>query len=100
MVAAADEDVVGLDIAVDEPGLVGDVERIGDGGQDSQQPQHVEVAADDQVLQRPAGHEPHRQEQVVLEHARLVDGDDVRMVDAGLDQPFAAKALLEGGIVA
>ena len=46
MVARADEDVLRLDVAVDQPGLVRGVERVGDRVQDPQRPRALELAGE------------------------------------------------------
>ena len=63
------------------------------GREDLQRPGDVELAGVDQVLQRLPAHEPHRDEQALLGLARLVDGDDVRMLQARLDLALAPEAL-------
>ena len=51
--------------------------------------------AQDHVLQGRPADQPHREEEAVLGLAGLVDGDDVRVVDRGLEQALAAEALAE-----
>ena len=46
------------------------------------------------------GDQPHRDEQPVVALARLVNGDDVLVVEPGLDLPFTLEAGAESGVVA
>lgn len=88
-----EQDVLGLDVAVDDPGgvrggeAVGDVRDDGDGGLGGQPAFAVEpgaqVGAPDQV---------HDEGEVVAVHHEVADGDDVRVVEpeqrgALLDEP-------------
>ena len=85
MVACADEDVLRLHIAVDQPRLVRRVERVGDVREDVERAVGVELARADQVAQPRAAHELHREEQADLALAGLVDRDDVRVIEPGLE---------------
>ena len=100
MIATADQDVLRLDVAVDQARLVRGVERLGDRVQDPQRAPGVELARDDHVLQVRPADDAHGQEQAVIRLAGLVDRDDVRVVDRGLQQALAAEALAERVIVA
>ena len=101
MVAAGgDQDVVRLDVAVDQAGLVRGVERVTRLGEDAQRPADVQLPRDDQVLQVRPPDEPHREEEPVLALARLVDRDDVRVLERGLEETLAAEALAERRLAA
>jgi hypothetical protein len=98
--ARGNEDVVGLDVAVDQAGLVRGVERVGGLREDPERPADVELTRHDQVLQVRAADQAHGEEEPVLAFARLVDGDDVRVLERGLQEAFAAEALAERGLLA
>jgi hypothetical protein len=100
LVTAADQDVLRLDVAVDQAGLMRRVERAGRRGEDPQRPAGVELACHDQVLQVGAAHEPHRDEEATVGLARVEDRDDVRVVDARLDLALPLEAGDERGVVA
>ena len=70
------------------------------GREDPQRAARVELARDDHVLEVRPADQPHRDEEALLALARLVDGDDVRVVDPGLDLPLAPEALPEQDVVA
>ncbi len=75
-----EQHVVGLEVAVDEAGRVRGREAA------PRRDEHVEDLAPrprlvgEPALDRPAGDELHRQEHLVLEHADVVHGDDVRVL--------------------
>ena len=100
MAARADEDVLRLDVAVRHAGGMRAVERLGDRHEQPHGVLAAELARDDEVLERAAADEPHREEQPLVRLAGLVDGDDVRMVDRGLELSLAAKAGAEDGVLA
>ncbi len=90
-VVVGEEDVLGLDVAVDEAGLVGGAERRQDRFEHLERLPRAEVAAGpDQVAQRPPAHELHREEHVALVGALVVDGDDV-----GVGQPSGRVRLTD-----
>ena len=96
MIAAPDEDVVRLDVAMDEVGLVCGVERVGDGRQQAQDARGVQVTAAHELLEVGAAHDLHRDVQALaLELACLVHRHDVGVVDARLDAGLALKAHAE-----
>ena len=94
-----DEDVAGLDVAVDEAGVVGGVERRGDARADvdrqlrAQPRLHVEELA--QALAVDQLHDDGLAA-AVLEH--VVDGDDVRVGQAGDGDGLAAEPLGDDGV--
>ena len=65
------------------------------GAQEPQRARAVELAGDDQVLERRPADQAHRDEQPLVDLAGLVDRDDVRVVERRLDAALAAEALAE-----
>ena len=99
MVPAPDEDVLRLHVAVDEAGLVRRVERVGDGEQDGDRALRRELAGAHEPLEVGAADEPHRDEQPAVELARLVDADDVVVLDRGLEAGLAPEAVAEPAVL-
>ena len=98
--AARDQHVGGLDVPVDEAALVGGVECVRDLGDDARRPLRLEAAAaPDQGLEVRPLDPAHRDEERALGLPRLVDGDDVRMVDRGREQRLPLEALAEAVVV-
>ncbi len=99
-VAAVDEDVGGLDVAVDQTGDVGGVQRGGDLAADVQHPVGAEPAllAQDRGQVR-AGDVLHRDVEQAVDLAGVVDRDDVRMRERRGDPGLAQEALAEVGVV-
>ncbi len=87
-----DEDVGGLDVAVDDAGLVGGGERVGDLGTDLEQPLGGERLAGELLLQGLALHQLHDQKGRALVLADVVQRADVRMVQSGSGARFALEA--------
>ncbi len=82
-VAPGDEDVGGLDVAVDEPGAMGDIERPRHLLEDHHRGVGREAAlAADHPLQVAAGDIPHGHVEDVLDLTGVVDGHDVGVVKA------------------
>ncbi len=85
-----------LDVAVDDAGGVGGVERFGDlaeqveGAVRRQRPLAVE-----QRPQVAAGDQAHRHDQLAVDLARVVDGDDGGVVEPGGEPRLAQEALAE-----
>ena len=96
LVALLDEDVLRLDVAMHEPGGMRRVQRLGHGPQETDRPPGVELAAHDQLRERRAVDEAHRQEQTLRQLPRLVHADHVRMLERRLQAALAAEALQEG----
>ena len=94
-VGEVDEDVLGLDVAVREPGLVRGVERARHRRQDAQRARDVEVAGAEQRLEVAAADQPHGDVAALRRLAGVVHGDDVRVVEAGLHARLAPEAILE-----
>ncbi len=95
MVVLADEDVLRLDVPMGESGPVSRIERVRDLGEDRDRAGRLQIAVGDQLLEVGAANEPHREEQRLCDLARLVDRNDVRVVDPGLKNALAAKSLAE-----
>ena len=100
MIALSDQDVLGLDVAMDQPGPVRGVERIGDLSEQAHGAPGVERVVEDQLLERGPRDQAHGQEQAVVALAGLVDRNDVLVVERRLDLPFALEASPEPGVVA
>ena len=81
-----EQDVGRLDVAVDQPLAVGVVQRLGDGGDESRRLQEREARLLQSAGQVAAVDElGHDEAQAVVGAADVVDGDDVRVVQAGED---------------
>jgi hypothetical protein len=95
-----DQDVAGLDVAVHQARGVYGVERVGHRLQQGTQRLDVEPAfALEHRAEVLAVDEPHRQVQHTVRVARVVDRDDVRVLEAGRDGglPLEAVAVLPVG---
>ena len=96
--AALDQDVGGLDVAVDEPHAVRGVERRGDLAADVDRPVRAQAA-----LAAQHGGEVgaldvlHREVEQPVLLAGVVDRDDVRVLQRGGDPRLAVEALAEPG---
>ena len=91
-----DEDVRGLDVAVDEALLVRGVERLGDLGEELDRALRLErTVLRDELGEVGALDVAHGEEEHAVLLARLVDGDDVRVVERGGDPRLAQEALAE-----
>src|SRR5205823_13807018 len=93
--------VARLDVSVDESRLVGDVERLCDVCEQRQRPLGLEPAMlAQELLEVAAGDVAHRDVELALVLAGVVDRDDVRMVERSgelrLAQEALAKALVLG----
>ena len=95
-----DEDVLRLDVPVDQPTVVRRVERIADLVQDSDGASHGKLAARDQILEVRSADQPHREEEAALALTCLVHGDDMRMLECGLEQSLTPEALPKVGVLA
>jgi hypothetical protein len=100
VIRLAEQDVARLDVAVDEPGAVRRVEGGGRLGDDARGAARFErtVLADEGTQVR-AGDVAHRDEGDAVLLARVVDGDDVGVVERGGDLRLAEEALAGGGVL-
>ena len=91
-----DEDVRGLDVAVHEAFLVRGIERLGDLGEQLDGSLRLERAVlGDELGEVVALDVAHGEEEDAVLLSRLVDGDDVRVVERGRDPRLAQEALAE-----
>jgi hypothetical protein len=94
-----EQDVGGLDVAVDEPVGVGRVERRRDLVEDFDRAPWLEPAlAPDQLIEVGALDESHRQVQPARLLPRVVHGDDVGMLDLRREPGLPPEPFLEPGI--
>ena len=94
--AGGEQDVGGLDVAVQHPASVGRVERGADLADDARGPERLDAPLrGDQRAQVGALDETHHDEEHAVLVAGIEDGDDVRVVDRGRDPRLAPKALAE-----
>ena len=91
--ALGDEDVGGFDVAVDDAGAMGGVERVGDFDADFEKAFEFERAAGDDVLESGAVEKFHGDEGAAVVFADVVDRADVGMVQGGGGAGFALEAI-------
>jgi hypothetical protein len=97
---AVEEDVAGLDVAVDQAHLMGVLEADGRGVDVVARPEHVELAELlDEVLEVGAVHVLHDEEVEVLVLVDVVGADDVRVVHGGDGAGLAVEPLEAGRVV-
>ena len=105
--ALGDENVGGLDVAMDDAFAVRGIERVGDLDGQAEQHVHFQRATGDAVLEGQAIEVLHGDESLAIFLANIVNGADVGMVQGGGRLGFAPKALqrlggpgrrLQGGI--
>ena len=89
---ASDEDIGGLDVAMDDAFGVSGVERVGNVDADFEEAIDFERRAGDDVLERRAFHEFHDDEGAAVVFLNVVDRADVGMVQRGGGAGFALKA--------
>ena len=96
VVLAGEQDIRGLDVAVQHPAGVGRVERRADLADDARGPQRLDASlGSDQRAQVGALDEPHHDVQHAVLFAGVEDRDHVRVVDRGRDPRLAPEALAE-----
>ena len=91
--ALGDENVGGLDVAMDDAFAVRGVERVGDFDGQAEQDVHFQRTAGDAVLEGHAIQILHGDEGLAVLLADVVDGADVGMIERGSGPGFAPKAL-------
>ena len=91
--ALGDEDVRGLDVAMDDAAGVRRVERVGDLDAERKDGFEFHRAAADQVLERRTVEELHDEEGAAVVLADVVNGADIGMIQSGSGFGFAAKTL-------
>ena len=77
-----EEDVVRLEVAVDQPGRVRGGQAPAGGDEDVEDLAPRARLLREPALDRPTGDELHRQEHLVVDDADVVNGDDVRVLEA------------------
>ena len=96
MVIAGEQDIGGLDVAVQHAASVGRIERRADLADDARGPQRLEVPLrSDQRAHVGALHETHHDVEHAVLVARIEDGNHVWVVDRGRDPRLAPKAFAE-----
>ncbi len=91
--ALGDENVGGLDVAMDDVFAVRGIERIGDFDGQAEQHVHFERAPGDAVLEGQAVEVLHGDESLAIFLANIVNGADVGMVQGGSRLGLTAKTL-------
>ncbi len=100
MVGVAEQDVRGLDVAVDDPARVRGVERAGDLGDDVHRAAGVETAGGaDERPQVRAVDVAHGDVERALVLARVVDRDHVGVIDRGGEAGLGHEALAEADVL-
>ena len=92
MSALGDEDICGLDVAMNDAFGVGGIERVGDLDGQTERDVGLERAAGDAMFQRDPFEEFHGDEGLAILLADIVDGADVGVVECGGSLGFALKA--------
>ncbi len=91
---------MGLDVAVDDAGRMGGVERRRDLAEQLDRfARRQRAVGGYPSLQVAALDQPHRDDQLAVLLAGVVDGDDVGVVEAGGEAGLAQEALAEGLVV-
>ncbi len=98
-VRADDQDVAGLDVAMDQASGVSGVQRPSDAIDHRQRVVERQRRLIDESSEIRAGDVPHRDEQVAVVLARVVDGEDVRFVERGRELGFAHESVPEPLVV-
>ena len=96
MLLLVEEDVRGLDVAVDEPARVRSVERARDLATDGERPLRLERAfLGEQRLQFAAGDVAHSQVELPVDLAGVVDRDNVRVLERSCNLRLRQEPLAE-----
>jgi hypothetical protein len=93
LLAVGDEDVGGLDVAVQDAARVRGVDRVGNLRGQPQQQADIERTAVDRARERAPLEQLHRDERPPLVLVHLIDGADVRVVQRRGGARFAQEAL-------
>jgi len=99
MAAFGDEDVGGLDVAVDNAFDVGGIEGIGNFDGEVKEAIELHGTASDEMLQRLTFQTFHGDEGLAVFFSDVVDGTDIRMIESGGGFGFAAEAAERLGIL-
>jgi hypothetical protein len=95
VVSFVDQDVRRLHVAVHEPVCVGDVQRACDLPADADAALRFQRAVPKQRLQVGAADQPHGDVELATDLPRVVDRDDVRMLERGGEARLAQEPLAE-----
>ena len=97
--ALGDENVGGLNVAVDYAGAMSGVERVGDFDADFEKAIEFERAAGDDVLECRAVEKFHGDEGAAVIFTDVVDGADIRVIERGGGAGFTLEPIERLGIV-
>ena len=98
LAAFVQQDVLGLDIAMDDPFFMGVLQGLANLGDDCQCLLRLQTSALDEMPQIAPVDELHDQVKQAARFAEIVDGDDVGMAEPGQGAGFASKAFGKGRI--
>jgi len=94
-----EEEVLGLDVAVDDAAVVGELEGVAEGGDDGEGFPGGEFLDAQQLAEVHAIDEFHEEVEEAAGLAEVVDGDNVGVVEGGEGAGFASEAFGELGVV-
>ncbi len=97
--AAVQQDVLRLDVAVDDALVVRELERIANLGHNGQRLARAYATAGEQLSQVHPVHEFHDEEIQSIRPAKIMDGDDARVVELGQRLGFAGEPFGKRGVV-
>ena len=93
MAAIGQEDIAGLDVAMDDAVAVGRLEGVGHLNRDVDELRYLDAAVVDVVAQRGAAHQLHHDERAAFVLADIEDRADVGMVQGGCGARLGAQPL-------